>query len=224
MWGRSPRCARPCRRRATSKSKAGRKGGWYGRIHAARHWPQRSGGTERSGRTGEVPSVTAGRRPGNLPRLAQQARDREVLAAPAQCPSLLYPPRAPISPKLLVDARWKWAPARTLAVFARIPSKKLVLAWWRRDLGVIKSSMKSAQVLTSATWYTKRVRCSVPDLCRVGQEIRRRTPSCSPRAEDSFADSGAVSGKRVGSLRSLRALLTMRCYPHIQATLHNVSH
>jgi len=34
--------------------------------------------------------------------------------------------------------------------------------------------MKSAQVLTSATWYTKRVPCSEPDLCRGKQEIRRR--------------------------------------------------
>jgi len=47
------------------------------------------------------------------------------------------------------------------------------------------------------------VRSSVPDLCRVGQEIRRRTPSCSPRAEEGCAHSGAVGGKRAGSFPSL---------------------
>jgi len=59
--------------------------------------------------------------------------------------------------------------------------------------------------------YTQRVRCSVPDLCQVGQEIRRRTPSCSPRAEEGCADSGAVGGKRAGSFRSLTPLY--RRYP-----------
>jgi len=127
---------------------------------------------------------------------------------PAHCTSLLDPPRARSSPKSLVNARWIRAPARTLGVFARIPSKKLVVSSWRRDQGVIESSMRSAQVFTSATWYTKQVRCSVPDTCRVGQELRTRTPSCSPRAEDGCADSGAASGKRAGSFRSLRALST----------------
>ena len=47
------------------------------------------------------------------------------------------------------------------------------------------------------------MRSSVPDLCRVGQEIRRRTPSCSPRAEEGCAHSGAVGGKRAGSFPSL---------------------
>ena len=55
------------------------------------------------------------------------------------------------------------------------------------------------------------MRCSVPDLCRVGQEIRRRTLSCSPRAEEGCADSGAVSEMRAGSFRSLTPLY--RRYP-----------
>jgi len=52
---------------------------------------------------------------------------------------------------------------------------------------------------------------SVPDLCRVRQEIRRRTPSCSPQAEEGCADSEAVGGKRAGSFRSLTPLY--RRYP-----------
>jgi len=35
---------------------------------------------------------------------------------------------------------------------------------------------------------------------------------------------GCSCSGRPESKETVRALLTMRCYPHIQATLHNVSH
>jgi len=60
-----------------------------------------------------------------------------------QCTSLLDPPRARFPPKSLVNARWKRAPARTLGVFARIPSKTLCclpnFGRSRRPRGVINS-------------------------------------------------------------------------------------
>jgi len=66
---------------------------------------------------------------------ATRQRDATVplLGQPAQCTSLLDPPRARFSPKSIVNACLKRAPARTLGVLARIPSKELVVAWWRRD-------------------------------------------------------------------------------------------
>jgi len=47
------------------------------------------------------------------------------------------------------------------------------------------------------------VRCSVPELSRVGREIRRKTPSCSLRGEEGCSHSTAVGGKRASSFRSL---------------------
>jgi len=50
----------------------------------------------------------------------------------APCTSLLDPPRARFSLAFLVNAPRKWVLPRTLRVWARIPSKKLIQACWRR--------------------------------------------------------------------------------------------